>query len=119
MYPLTATYYDAKEKIWSGPQRKDFYNKDITLAEVIFEVLSKCPDKVIQIHDVTQEKLTAQQLLDHSRVLSKNLLKLGLKKGDVIGLMASNWTHVTTLMLSSFVCGTPVNALYQSFDKGK
>ncbi|XP_061386668.1 luciferin 4-monooxygenase-like [Musca vetustissima] len=117
MYPLTATYYDPEEKIWSGPQRKDLYNKDITLGEVIFDVLSKWPEKTIQIHDVSGEKLTGQQLLDHSRILSKNLMKLGLRKGDVIGLVASNWTHVTTLMLSSFLCGTPVNALYPGFDK--
>lgn len=119
MYPLTATHYDPKQKIWSGPQRKDLFNRDLTLGEVIFEVLSKNPQKTIQIHDVTKKKFTCEELLKNSEILSKNLLKFGLQAGDVIGLYASNWSHVTTLMLSSFLCGTPVNALYPGFDKGK
>lgn len=119
MYPLTATYYDPEQKLWYGPQRKDLYNPDITLGEVIYDVLSKCPEKIMQIHDVSGEKLTASQLLHNAEVLCKNLIGLGLKVGDTIGLYASNWTHVTTLMLASFFCGTPVNALYAGFDKGK
>ncbi|XP_073848618.1 uncharacterized protein [Musca autumnalis] len=117
MHPLTATYYDAKEKTWSGPRRKDLYNADITLGEVIFEVLQKQPLKFIQIHDVNGGKMTSGELLTNSKILCKHLWNLGLRKGDVIGLFANNWTHVTTLMLASFLAGTPVNALYPGFDK--
>ncbi|XP_061386669.1 uncharacterized protein LOC133321600 [Musca vetustissima] len=117
LHPLAATYYDPEQKIWSGPQRKDLYNNEITLGEVIFEALAKHPQKIIQIHDVSGVKLTCAELLHHAKVLARNLLKLDLKVGDVIGLYASNWTHTTTLMLASFLCGTPVNALYPAFDK--
>lgn len=118
MYPLTASYYDVDQKIWHGPRRKDLYNSQITLGEVIYEVLSQYPEKIIQIHDVSGEKFTAKELLHNAESLSKNLLRLGLNVGDTIGLYASNWTHVTTIMLASFLCGTPVNALYPGFDKG-
>ncbi|XP_075166530.1 putative 4-coumarate--CoA ligase 3 [Haematobia irritans] len=114
---LTATFYDADQRIWYGPRREDSYSSDKTLGEVIYDALKRNPKKVIQIHDVTGEKLTCEELLTSAEALSRNLLKLGLKVGDVIGLYAHNWTHVTTVMLASFLCGTPVNALYPGFDK--
>ncbi|XP_005183357.1 uncharacterized protein LOC101887963 [Musca domestica] len=117
LHPLTATYYDPDRKIWSGPQRKDVYNENITLGEVIYATLSKHPQKIIQIHDVSGVKLTCAELLHKAKALARNLLKLDLKVGDVIVLYASNWTHSTTLMLASFLCGTPVNALCPAFDK--
>ncbi|XP_073848619.1 uncharacterized protein [Musca autumnalis] len=117
LHPLTATYYDPDQKIWSGPKCKDLYNENITLGEVIYAALSKHPQKIIQIHDVSGVKVTCAELLHNAKVLARNLLKLDLKLGDVIGLYASNWSHTTTLMLASFLCGTPVNALYPGFDK--
>lgn len=119
MLPLTGTYYDATEKIWSGPKRKDLYNIDLTLGEAALEQLQKTPHKVIQLMDTTGETLTANELIDNSIVLVKNLLALVLKPKDIIGLYAENTTHVATVMLASFLCGTPVNALYPGFDKGE
>ncbi|XP_005183356.1 2-succinylbenzoate--CoA ligase-like [Musca domestica] len=117
MHPLTGTHYDAKEKLWSGPNCKEIYNENITLGEVIYDVLSKQPQKVIQIHDISGEKLTSGELLKCAEALTKHLWSFGLRPGDIIGLFANNWTQVTTLMVSSFLAGTPVNALYPGFDK--
>lgn len=119
MFPLTATYYDAQEKLWSGPQRKDLYNENMTLGEVAFLELSKNPKKVIQINDSTGEQLTSEEFLDHSTTLARNFIKIGLKPGDVVGLYAQNSTHIATVVMASYLCGTPVNALYPGFDKGE
>lgn len=118
MFPLTATYYDPEQKLWSGPQRKQFYNEQMTIGEVTFCEYSKNPQKIIQINDSTGEQLTAAQYLDHATALARNFLKFGLKPGDVVGLYSHNYTHTATVMLASYLCGTPVNALYPSFDKG-
>ena len=118
MFPLTATYYDPQQKIWSGPEKKDLYHESMTLGEVAFVEFSKNPQKIIQINDSTNENLTAAEFLDHVTALSKNFLKLGLKAGDVVGLYSHNFTHTATVMVASYLCGTPVNALYPGFDKG-
>lgn len=118
MFPLTATYFDPQQKLWSGPTRKDLYHENFTLGEAVFLEYSKNPQKVIQINDSTNEKMTAQEFLDHVTALSKNLIQLGLKAGDVVGLFAQNCTHTATVMVSSYLCGTPVNALFPGFDKG-
>ncbi|XP_013097609.2 uncharacterized protein LOC106080690 [Stomoxys calcitrans] len=117
MYPLTASYYDAKQKVWSGPQCKDLYSPNITLGEVICDALAKNPQKIIQIDDATGEKLRCNQLLHYAKALARNLLNLGLKPNDVISLYANNWTHVATLMLACLLCGTPVNSLFPGFDR--
>ncbi|KAM7341861.1 uncharacterized protein ACRADG_009494 [Cochliomyia hominivorax] len=117
MFPLTATYYDPQQKLWSGPKRKDLYNEKITLGEVTFLEYTKNPKKIIQINDATNEKMTAEEFLDHATALAKNFLKMGLKPGDVVGLYSHNFTHTATVMLASYLCGTPVNALYPGFDK--
>lgn len=118
MFPITATYYDPKEKLWSGPSKKDVYSKEITLGEVAWLELSKNPKKVIQINDGTKEEMTAQEFQDYIWALSKNFLKLGIKVGDVVGFYSHNSTHTATVMVASFLCGTPVNALFPGFDKG-
>ncbi|KAM7342454.1 luciferin 4-monooxygenase-like [Cochliomyia hominivorax] len=117
MFPLTATYYDPQQKLWSGPEKKDLYNENITLGEVTFLEYSKNLQKIIQINDSTNEKMTAEEFLDHVTALAKHLLKMGLKPGDVVGLYSHNCTHTATVMVASYLCGTPVNALYPEFDK--
>ncbi|TMW41679.1 hypothetical protein DOY81_013241, partial [Sarcophaga bullata] len=66
--------------------------------------------------DTTGETLTGQQLMDYSVTLARNLMNLNIKSKDVIGLYAQNSTHVATVMLASFLCGAPVNALFPGFD---
>ncbi|XP_065369147.1 uncharacterized protein LOC135961568 [Calliphora vicina] len=117
MFPLTATYYDARQKLWSGPEKKDLYNENMTLGEATFREFSKNPQKIIQINDATNEQMTAQEFLDHVTCLSKNLLKMGIRTGDVVGMYANNATHTATVMVAAYLCGAPVNALYPGFDK--
>ncbi|XP_065368180.1 uncharacterized protein LOC135960740 [Calliphora vicina] len=116
MRPLMGTIYDANEKIWHGPKRKDLYNSELTVGEVALEQLRQNPQKIIQIMDSTGETLTAKQLMDYALTLARNLMSLNVKPKDVIGLYAQNTTHVSTVMLASFLCGTPVNALFPGFD---
>lgn len=118
MLSLMGTYYDPVEKIWHGPQRKDLFNADLTLGEAALIQLSKNPQKIIQIMDGTGESLTGEQLIDYSVTLARNLINLNIKSKDVIGLYAQNSTHVATVMLASFLCGAPVNALFPGFDTG-
>lgn len=119
MFPLTGTVYDSAQKIWSGPERKDLYHENMTLGEATFLGYSKNPEKIIQINDSTNERMTAREFLGHAATLAKNLLKMGVQVGDVVGLYAQNATHTATVMMSAFLCGTPVNAVYFGFDKGK
>ncbi|XP_075166531.1 uncharacterized protein LOC142238708 [Haematobia irritans] len=117
MFTLTGTTYNANEKIWSGPVLKDLYNPQMTLGEAIVRQLLKTPRKTIQIMGTSGESLTVEEFLEHSMILAHNLLEAGLKCNDIVGLYAQHSVHVATVMMASFLCGTPVNALFPGFDQ--
>lgn len=117
MLQLTGTIYNAQEKIWSGPVSKNLYSDEMTVGEAIVLQLQKRPEKIIQIVDSTGETQTSQEFLENSLTLAGNILKMGLKPKDIVGLYARNSQHTATVMMASFLCGTPVNALYPDFDK--
>lgn len=116
---LTGTKYNEAEKIWSGPKSKEIYSRDMTVGEAIVLQLRKTPQKVIQILESTGETLTAQEFLDHSMALAKRMLEMGISAGDIVGGYAKHSLHLGTVMLASFLCGTPVHGVFQSFEKGK
>ncbi|XP_005183354.2 uncharacterized protein LOC101887454 [Musca domestica] len=115
---LTGTKYNEAEKIWSGPKSKEIYSRDMTVGEAIVLQLRKTPQKVIQILESTGETLTAQEFLDHSMALAKRMLEMGISAGDIVGGYAKHSLHLGTVMLASFLCGTPVHGVFQSFEKG-
>ncbi|KAI9580628.1 4-coumarate--CoA ligase-like 6 [Glossina fuscipes] len=111
------TSYDSANKIWSGPEQKDFYNYDLTLGEAIVEKLQQIPDKVVQIMDSTGEQVKAKDLLMNSKNIVRNFVAMGLMRGDVIGLYASNTTHLSAVMLAAWLTGLCTHAAYEGCDK--
>ncbi|XP_037945962.1 4-coumarate--CoA ligase-like 7 [Teleopsis dalmanni] len=117
MQSFTATFYDAEEKIWSGPKRKQFYGSNMTLGEVALLEWSRNPEKIVQIMDSTGEIKTAAELAHESKIIANNLMRLGLDAHDVVGIAANNSTYLTAVVVAAFLCGAPINALYPYFDK--
>uniref|UniRef100_A0A1A9ZYB7 AMP-dependent synthetase/ligase domain-containing protein n=1 Tax=Glossina pallidipes TaxID=7398 RepID=A0A1A9ZYB7_GLOPL len=111
------TSYDSTNKIWSGPEQKVFYNYDLTLGEAIVETLQLNPEKVVQIMDSTGEQVKAKDLLMNSKNIVRNFVGMGLKRGDVIGLYASNTTHLSAVMLAAWLTGLCTHAAYEGCDK--
>uniref|UniRef100_A0A1B0AXC9 AMP-dependent synthetase/ligase domain-containing protein n=1 Tax=Glossina palpalis gambiensis TaxID=67801 RepID=A0A1B0AXC9_9MUSC len=111
------TNYDSTNKIWSGPKQKDFYNYEMTLGEAIVEQLHLIPDKVVQIMDSTGEQVKAKDLLMNSKNIVKNFVAMGLMRGDVIGLYASNTTHLSAVILAAWLTGLRTHAAYEGCDK--
>lgn len=115
---LSGTAYNEEEKIWSGPRCKETYSREMTVGEAIVLQLRKTPKKVIQILESTGESLTAQDYLDHSMSLARNILDMGVQSGDIVGIYAKHSLHLATVILASFLCGTPIHGVYDKFEKG-
>ncbi|XP_075166533.1 uncharacterized protein LOC142238709 [Haematobia irritans] len=115
---LVEASYDPEEKVWSGPIVKDPYGSEMTLGTAIVNQLQKTPQKVIQIMDSNGSEMTAQEFLDNSKALARNILReLEMKCHDVIGLYVQHSEHVATVMMASFLCGTPVSSAFYGFGK--
>ncbi|XP_058981381.1 uncharacterized protein LOC131803748 [Musca domestica] len=114
---LGGTVYNAAEKIWCGPKCKEIYSRDMTVGEAIVMQLRRTPQKVIQIIESTGETLTAQEFLNYSMALAKNILEMGVDAGDIVGVYAKHSLHLGTVMLAAFLCGTPVHGVFHGFEK--
>lgn len=90
----------------------------MTIGEAIVNQLQKTPQKIIQIMESTSETLTAQEFLDYSAALARNIVEMGIKPQDIVGLYVQHSLHLGTVMMASFLAGTPVHGIFHGVDKG-
>ncbi|EDW35739.1 GL17420 [Drosophila persimilis] len=108
-------HYDAASRTWFGPRGKDFYGPEMTLGEVIMRVLQINADQVMQHCDPTGEELTGAQLAQQSARIAQAFKRLGLYRGDVIGISANNTTYLTSVVIAALLRGIPINPLHPEF----
>ncbi|EDW85931.1 uncharacterized protein Dwil_GK22880 [Drosophila willistoni] len=108
-------HYDAATRTWQGPRGKDFYGPEMTLGEVIMRVLSLSSDKIMQHCDITGEDLTGSQLARQSARIAHAFKRLGLQRGDVIGISANNTTNLTSVVIAALLRGIAINPLHPDF----
>ncbi|XP_033251858.1 probable 4-coumarate--CoA ligase 3 isoform X2 [Drosophila miranda] len=105
-------HYNAASRTWFGPRGKDFYGPEMTLGEVIMRVLQINADQVMQHCDPTGEELTGAQLAQQSARIAQAFKRLGLYRGDVIGISANNTTYLTSVVIAALLRGIPINPLH-------
>ncbi|XP_022228004.2 luciferin 4-monooxygenase [Drosophila obscura] len=108
-------HYDAASRTWFGPRGKDFYGPEMTLGEVIMRVLRINADQVMQHCDPTGVELTGAQLAQQSARIAQAFKRLGLYRGDVIGISANNTTNLTSVVIAALLRGIPINPLHPEF----
>jgi 4-coumarate--CoA ligase len=103
--------FDQQAKIWSGPKVPPIYNPDQNLGQLIVKVLEQTPDAVTQISADTGVSVTCGEMRDRILKIAAHLSGLGLKQGDVIGVVAANTENLAPLVFACFLLGLPVNPL--------
>lgn len=101
--------------VWKGPAIESIF-KDLQFPTEIFKKLHNFPEKIAQILD---DKYDAVKMsFDDLRVLSiraaQNLTKLGIKKGDVVGMVAKNSIYVAPVSLGCLLIGAVLNPIAES-----
>lgn len=109
------TTFDAKNKIWKGPQNKCVFNTNAGLGEILLAVLARSPNKITQISDNNGVALTCKELRDRSVRLAENLVKKGYKFGDMIATISRNNHDVSAVIFGCNIIGAPINCLDPSF----
>ncbi|XP_017126540.1 luciferin 4-monooxygenase [Drosophila elegans] len=108
-------HYDAASRTWFGPRGKDFYGPEMTLGEIIMRVLQINADQVMQHCDPTSQELTGGQLAQQSARIAQAFKRLGLRRGDVVGISANNSTYLTSVVIAALLRGIPINPLHPEF----
>lgn len=103
--------FDLTTKLWESEKVPYPYPMDKFLGELILEKLKETPDRICQIcHDDGQE-LTCEELRVKSIRVAQNLLQLGMKANDVIGIVCGLSNEVSSLLFACIYIGATVNAL--------
>ncbi|KAG5669217.1 hypothetical protein PVAND_017109 [Polypedilum vanderplanki] len=98
-------------KVWSGPKVPPIYNPDQNLGQLILKVLEQTPETVTQISADTKVSVTCGQMRERTEKFAKYLNSLGLKQGDVVGIIAANTENLAPAVFTCFLLGLPVNPL--------
>lgn len=108
--------FNSETKVLSAFQLQPFYDHFVTAGQFALHYLQRDPSKIVQVNYDDGVAVSAGEMAKLGLRIAKNLLKEGLKFGDVIGLVAKNTTYVAPLVLASLIVGTPCSTLDPSFE---
>lgn len=108
--------YDPRTKILSSERLPQMYDPKISVGQVILNVMFKTPNKVIQVSDDDGIEVTCSQMGDMMTNIAKNLFKIGLRSGDVAGILAANTTYISPAIFACLLLRLPMNPIEKSFD---
>ncbi len=114
---MSKKMFDPETKIWRGPVVPPIYNSNVSLGYMILSVFKNMPEHVHQINADTDKRTTCYEMKLRIIRIARHLKKLGYKKGDIVGAMASNSEHLGALIIACFVLGLPISFIAPNFTK--
>ena len=114
---MNKTTYNPNTKIWSGPTVHPIYNTKLSLGQLILSVLRQSPSKITQVSVENEVKVSCYQMQKRMVQIAKKLDEMGFKKGDIVGVNATNSEYLAPTVFACFALGLPMNILASSFDK--
>ena len=93
--------------------------RDITLGQLLDETCDKWPDQEAVVYVDRDFRLTWSQFRDQVDKLAKGLMALGLKKGDKVGIWATNVPYWVALQFATAKIGAvllTVNTYYRTHE---
>lgn len=109
--------YTAAEKTWSGPVQPGILNPEANVGQVVLDLLSRTPDKVIQINADNGHEMTCAEMKRRIVRVALNLNKLGYRLGDLVTLVCTNSENVVPVYFGCVTMGLAVNPLAPVFNR--
>jgi 4-coumarate--CoA ligase len=109
--------FNADLKVWESQKVPYPYSMDTYLGEEIIKRLKETPNHITQIFHEENSKMTFDDLRISSVRIAQNLIKLGLKPDEVVGVICNNSNEVTFLLTACILVGAPINPLDVSFSQ--
>ncbi|EDW39075.1 GL13596 [Drosophila persimilis] len=109
--------YDENLKVWSGPERSNYFPSYLSIGEIIFREMESHPELVAQISATEKTVLTRQEIRFNAMRVASYMRGLGLKKTDIVGLVARNTTHLVAVAYDCFFNGIPFHSLNIAYEQ--
>ncbi|KAH8250228.1 hypothetical protein KR026_008559, partial [Drosophila bipectinata] len=110
-------YYNSDLKIWSGDQVTHYFDRHLSIGEIIFKEMQRHPKQIAQISATENTILTRQELLQNSMHVASFMRSEGLLQTDVVGLIARNTTHLPAVAYACFFNGIAFHSLNITYDR--
>lgn len=106
-----------EEKLWYGPKVPPIYGSNVSLGQILITSMARNRLRIAQICHDTGVFWTNEELLQLTIRCALNLLDLGLKEGDVIGVASKNEMILTPIVVAALLLGLPINAVNFSYKR--
>lgn len=110
-------YYDREAKLWRGKIQPSILNPEANIGQIVWNLLSRTPQKVIQIDADHDSHLRCNEMKRRIVRVALNLRKLGCRRGDMVSLVCSNSENVVPVYMGCLTIGLVVNPLAPVFNR--
>ncbi|KAM8717794.1 hypothetical protein ACLKA7_004490 [Drosophila subpalustris] len=90
--------YNPDSKVWSGVDEDPIFNPNLSLGEITFNEMRRHPQLIAQISATENTVLTREELFLNSQSVASYLRNMNLHQIDVIGIIARNSTHTSSVV---------------------
>lgn len=102
--------FDESTKIWSRPSKDHGIPVNTLVGPEILKNLKEMDEnRVIEFNHANGKSTTAKEMYNLSVTCAKNLESLGVKKGDIVTVVANLTYYTTPLCYGCFIHGAVVN----------
>ncbi|EAT46114.1 AAEL002658-PB [Aedes aegypti] len=109
--------YDVERKQWRGKTQPSILNPEANIGQIVWNLLSRTPDKVIQIDADRDSHMTCAEMRRRIVRVAMNLRQQGCRRGDIVSLVCTNSENVVPVYMGCLTIGLVVNPLAPIFNK--
>ncbi|SPP82855.1 luciferin 4-monooxygenase-like isoform X1 [Drosophila guanche] len=110
-------HYDDTLRVWSGGERSDYFPSHLSIGEIIYREMESHPKLIAQISATEKTVLTREELRLNAMRVASYMRRLGLKKSDIVGIIARNTTHMVAVAYACFFNGIPFHSLNVAYEQ--
>uniref|UniRef100_A0A8D8BQ18 4-coumarate--CoA ligase 1 n=1 Tax=Culex pipiens TaxID=7175 RepID=A0A8D8BQ18_CULPI len=112
------TSYDPERLVWSGPRVAPLFDPGRSLGDILFELLDRNPDQVLQIDGDTDRRITRGELKLRAIRIAQHLT-IGGQVNDIVTIAALNSGSLASLVVALQFLAVPYNAVFPNFTHGE
>nr|XP_029710358.1 probable 4-coumarate--CoA ligase 1 [Aedes albopictus] len=109
--------YESANRTWSGPIHPSIFNPEANIGQVVLNILSRTPAKIIQINADTGYEMTCAEMKQRIVRIALHLKSLGYRLGDLATLACNNTDNLVPVYFACVTLGIAVNPLAPVFKR--
>lgn len=103
--------FDSTSRQWESSKVPFHHLSNFFLGDVFLKKMKETPDRVLQISHKDNFQVTCSVMMTQSIRIAQNMIKLGLRSDDVVGVICKHSNEMTYFINACIMIGCPINPL--------